>query len=141
MRKFIFLFSVLCVLVSNVHAQELFREVYISWDDFAAEYLSTIVQEAADEDGADAEESNDLIENLIDLAESPMNINDVSKAQLMQLPFLAAQQAEAIIAYREQRRRILSLGELQFVRELDFKTRRYLRSLFMPEPRWSDLYP
>ena len=130
MRKFIFLFSVLCVLVSNVHAQELFREVYISWDDFAAEYLSTIVQEAADEDGADAEESNDLIENLIDLAESPMNINDVSKAQLMQLPFLAAQQAEAIIAYREQRRRILSLGELQFVRELDFKTRRYL-SLFV----------
>ena len=130
MRKFIFLFSALCVLMTNVHAQEQFREVYISWDDFAAEYLSTIIQETVDEDDEGAEESNDLIETLIDLAETPMNINDVSKSQLMQLPFLAAQQAEAIIAYREQRRRILTLGELQFVRELDFRTRRYL-SLFV----------
>ena len=96
------------------------REVYMSWDDFMAEY-SGDGEEVLDD------ETIDLLERL---HSSPLNINTASRQQLLSIPFLAPEQADSLLAYRRQKRMFRSLGELLFFKNIDYNDRRRL-SLFL----------
>ena len=85
-------------------------------------YLNEVMTQ---EDMASAswEQTYDL---LCDLEEHPMDINQVTREQLEELPFLSAQQIEGIVEYLWRYGRMESLSELAMVRELDYTQRRLL---------------
>lgn len=128
-NRFLIIICSLFFVVNHIKAQDIFREIYISWEDFVSEYLTTLTTSETDDNSETAETTNDLFETLSELYESPLNINLASRSELLQLPFLSEQQADSILSYREHRKKFLTLGEFQFIPELDFKTRQYL-SLF-----------
>ena len=63
---------------------------------------------------------------LCDLEEHPLDINQVTREQLEELPFLSAQQIEGIVEYLWRYGRMESLSELQMIRSLDYAQRRLL---------------
>ena len=65
-------------------------------------------------------------ELLSELEQHPLNINRATREQLEELPFLSAQQVEAIMAYLWRYGRMESLGELTMIRELDYARRKLL---------------
>lgn len=67
-----------------------------------------------------------LYDELCELHEHPFNINNSTKEQLEQLPFLTAAQVENILAYLYSYGPMQTLGELQLVGEMDFDTRQLL---------------
>ena len=85
-------------------------------------YLNEVMTQ---EDMASAswEQTYDL---LCELEEHPMDINQVTREQLEELPFLSAQQIEGIVEYLWRYGRMESLSELAMVRELDYTHRRLL---------------
>ena len=85
-------------------------------------YLNEVMTQ---EDMASAswEQTYDL---LCDLEEHPMDINQVTREQLEELPFLSAQQIEGIMEYLWRYGRMESLSELAMVRALDYTQRRLL---------------
>ena len=106
-----------CVLPVFIAAQVPYREIYTTWEDFL-EYFT-------EEDGL----SNDEMEMLSLLKEQPININTSNKETLQQLPFLTEQQIDSLLVYRQRKRQLLTLGELQFISGWDAQTRRFT-SLF-----------
>ena len=89
--------------------------------DWQAAFLSWLsADEAVDEYG------EETFELLSDLAEHPLNLNQTSRSQLEQLPFLSAQQIEELVAYTDRYRPLRSLSELQMIESLDRGTRRLL---------------
>ncbi|MBO7570467.1 MAG: helix-hairpin-helix domain-containing protein [Bacteroidaceae bacterium] len=92
------------------------EEREMAWEDF-------VELMAEEEEGMDAE----LMEQLQELYAQPMDINEVRKEELEVLPFLNEEQVEGIVKYVEKNRRVESLGELMFVRELGKKEREMLR--------------
>ena len=74
-------------------------------------------------DDADEGYSEETFELLSALAENPLNLNQTSKSQLEQLPFLSAEQIEELVAYIDRYRPLRSLGELQMIESLDRDTR------------------
>ena len=69
------------------------------------------------------EQTYDLLCNLED---HPLDINQVTREQLEELPFLSAQQIEGIMEYLWRYGRMESLSELQMIRSLDYAQRRLL---------------
>lgn len=63
---------------------------------------------------------------LCDLEDHPLDINQVTREQLEELPFLSAQQIEGIVEYLWRYGRMESLSELQMIRSLDYAQRRLL---------------
>ena len=53
-------------------------------------------------DEASEQYGEETFELLSDLAEHPLNLNQTSRAQLEQLPFLSAQQVEELVAYMDR---------------------------------------
>lgn len=95
----------------------------LTWEDFRAEYFE------ADED--DEEAYNDEMENFLEeLSEARIDVNKAPRETLLLLPFLTEAQADSIVAYRERKGGVWSLGELMYVNGLDLRTRRYL-ALFL----------
>lgn len=94
---------------------------FISWEEFADNFLRY------EEDDRINEETITWLE---DLSKHPWQINRVSRDDLLSLPFLSASQTDSILSYREKKHGFLALGELQFVRGVDYYTRTYL-SLFV----------
>lgn len=80
--------------------------------DFAAEYLD--------------DENAEYYETLEELALHPIDLNSATKPDLLQLPFISEQQADAILAYRNKHHRFASIGELQFIPELSHSDRLHL---------------
>ena len=74
-------------------------------------------------DDADEGYSEATFELLSSFAENPLNLNQSSKSQLEQLPFLSAEQIEELVAYIDRYRPLRSLGELQMIESLDRDTR------------------
>ena len=72
------------------------------------------------------EYGEETYELLSDLAEHPINLNQTSRSQLEQLPFLSAQQVEEMVAYMDRYRPMRSLSELLMIESLDRSTRRLL---------------
>ena len=63
---------------------------------------------------------------LCELEQHPMDINQATRGQLEELPFLSAQQIEGIVEHLWRYGRMESLSELAMVRELDYAQRRLL---------------
>ncbi len=97
-------------------------------------------------EGQDFDE--DTYELLATIADNKLNLNQLTREDLEQLPFLAAQQIEEIIAYTDRYKPLRSLSELMMVKNLDRDTRRLLEHfVYVGEetdkqrlwPSWSEL--
>lgn len=88
------------------------------WQDMLHSWLT-----AEDAEESYGEETMELLENI---ADNPINLNQVTREELEQLPFLTAQQVEGIMEYVYRYGPVRSIGELQMVTSLDYDTRRLL---------------
>ncbi|MBR1547909.1 MAG: helix-hairpin-helix domain-containing protein [Prevotella sp.] len=68
----------------------------------------------------------ETMEMLAEQAETKLNLNQATRQQLEQLPFLSAQQVEGIMEYLYRYGPMRSVGELQMITALDYDTRRLL---------------
>ena len=69
----------------------------------------------------DEEYSEDSYEYLQQLSENPINLNQTSRKELEQLPFLSEQQIDDLLGYLYLYGPMLSLGELRMVRSMDYQ--------------------
>lgn len=67
-----------------------------------------------------------LYDDLCELHEHPLNVNTATKEELEQIPFLSEKLIENILSYIRSNGPMLTLGELQFVKEMDYETRQLL---------------
>ena len=68
----------------------------------------------------------DTYEQLCELEQHPLDINQTTREELEELPFLSAQQVEAIVEYLDRYGPVQSLGELMMIKGLDYAQRRLL---------------
>lgn len=95
----------------------------------------------------EADYGAETMEQLAELADNPLNLNATSRQELELLPFLSAQQVEALVEYIDRYHPVRSLAELQMIRTLDYDTRRLLQCFVYvgqekpksPWPRMSDV--
>ena len=85
-------------------------------------YLNEVMT-AEDAGSAAWEDTYDL---LCELEQQPLDINQATREQLEQLPFLSAQQVEEMVEYLYRYGPMKSLGELRMIRSLDDGRRRLL---------------
>lgn len=114
------LLLLLC-LVSQGALGQVTQRSYITWDEFVAEYLRPDEEQEPDEE---------RISRLEELAQRPLQINRITREELLALPFLSEAQADSILSYRARKRGFFELGELQLVKNIDYFTRAGL-SLFL----------
>ena len=98
--------------------QEIYDELYITDD--------------GDDD--DDEPYNDICEEWITLEQNPQNINDMSAAELCDIPLITDRQATAIINYRNLYGDLRSMSELQMITALDNARCRLLSLLLYAKP-------
>ena len=94
-----------------------------------------------DFDGTDVERIMEMLESI---ADHPINLNQATREQLEELPFLSARQVEDIMAYVFRYGPMRSLGELTMITSLDYYTRRLLGHFViagerLPEKVWPAL--
>lgn len=88
------------------------------WERFLNEVMT-----AEDAGSVTWEDTYDL---LCELEQQPLDINQATREQLEQLPFLSAQQVEEIVEYLYHYGPMKSLAELRMIRSLDDSRRRLL---------------
>ena len=88
------------------------------WEKYLNEVMTAEDMESA--------EWEDCYETLCELALHPMDVNQATREELEQLPFLSAQQVEEIVEYLYRYGPMKSLAELQMIRSLDYERRRLL---------------
>ncbi|MDR2388278.1 MAG: helix-hairpin-helix domain-containing protein [Tannerellaceae bacterium] len=81
------------------------------------EYLEELASEAADEERVES-----LYTELSYLSEHPLDLNRATAEELERLPFLSETQIRAILSYRKQYERMLTVYELKNVEDLDLQT-------------------
>lgn len=101
-----------CLVAAPVAAQSDWRQTVQDW----------IMNE--DLDGTDVEQT---MEELEAVAEHPINLNQMTRDQLEQLPFLSARQVEDIMAYVYRYGPVRSVNELTMVTSIDYHTRELLK--------------
>lgn len=123
------LFLLFSVFVGSSHAQTYTAgpEQFMTWDEFITSYIDENSQDA--ESLENTSQWNVLLDRLEELHNAPFNINTARREDFRRLPFLTDAQTDSILAYRSQKRLFYSLGELQWVSNLSYDTRRIL-SLF-----------
>ena len=107
--------TVMLMFVLGVRAQE--KDVH-SWE----KYLSAVMT-AEDMDSEEWQLNYDL---LCELEQHPININKATREDLEQLPFLSAQQVEALMEYKYRYGGMKSLAELMMIREIEPQMRKLL---------------
>lgn len=86
--------------------------------------------------------SEELLEELEERAQTPINLNQTSREELEALPFLTAQQVEGLMEYLDRYKPMRSLSELQMVNTLDYHTRRLLQYFVVAgEERQPSIWP
>lgn len=121
-----------CWLSMNMYGQQ-------HWQDALRQWLTV---EDMEEDYGE-----DIMEQLAELAESPINLNQATREELEALPFLTAVQVEQIVEYVYRYAPLRSLGELRMITALDWHTRQLLEHFVCvgPErpqrvwPKWGDV--
>lgn len=88
-----------------------------SWEALFREWMTA-------EDVSYGEETFELLSAL---AESKLNLNQVTREELEQLPFLSAQQIEELMAYIDRYKPLRTLNELLMIESLDRDTRHLLK--------------
>ncbi len=107
------------------------------------EYIRQMVEDGMDDDAATA-----FYEDLSDLESHPLNINDVSLADLERLPFLSGEQQHSILQFLEKNRPVYSVYELRNVPLLDVQTVQLLLPFFVvgeyqpqkPKLSWKNIF-
>lgn len=136
---------ILYVLVCGIALAQ--NEAYMTWDEFVQQLATEGLQNGElfiySQGGVAADDATSLsalpeedlfsVQRLEELHLSPLDINSVTRQDLMTLPFITETQADSLIAYRDRHRSIKDLGELQLVSGWDYKTRRKA-SLFLVCP-------
>ena len=92
----------------------------------------------------DMEESfgQEAMEMLEERAITPFNLNQVTREQLEELPFLTTKQVEGIIEYVERYGPMRSLSELQMITALDYDTRQLLQwFIYIGEGKAKKIWP
>ncbi|MBO7046933.1 MAG: helix-hairpin-helix domain-containing protein, partial [Prevotella sp.] len=111
MKKFFF--CGVLVLCMGISAQTVHP-----WEQYFHEVMT-----AEDAGSAAWEDTYDL---LCELEQHPLDINQATREQLEQLPFLSAQQVEEMVEYLYRYGPMKSLAELRMIRSLDDSRRRLL---------------
>lgn len=93
----------------------------MTWDEF----VNIMADETDDDTGPDSQ----LFEDLLEIHTHPMNLNNISEEDLVQLPFLSEDDIKNIIFYIENHKPIMSTGELMFVYSLN-RQKRLMMQLF-----------
>ena len=101
-----------CCVVENLQAQN------NTWQNFIEKYA---IEEETENEGWISK-----INELHEIYENPININKATRNDLEQLSFLSFQQIESILAYIYLYGPMKTLGELQFIPDLDFETRQMI---------------
>jgi hypothetical protein len=117
MRKILSLLISLLLTNTICFAQEPYREIYTTWEEFLEYYADEIDTQSED------------LEILSQLKENPLNLNTATKEELQQLTFLSSAQVDSLLAYRCMKRKFITMGELQFISGWDNVSRRHT-SLF-----------
>ena len=86
------------------------------------QYLSQVMT-AEDMESEDWQLNYDL---LCELEQHPININKATREELEQLPFLSAQQVEALMEYKYRYGGMKTMAELQMIREIGPQMRKLL---------------
>ncbi len=79
--------------------------------------VNEIIQELVEE--SDEADNSGLIDKIEDLADNPIDINNASITDLLEIPGIDMTAAKEIITYRNNAGRIFSLAELNSIRGLD----------------------
>lgn len=89
-----------------------------------------LMQQMAEEAGVDEDSQQGVeaqIEQLTDLHEHPLDLNSVTREQLLALPFLSERAVDALLDYRTLNGPLRSMGELLLIGGLDTRECRWLR--------------
>ena len=115
-------FTLVCLLSIGVYGQE-------NWQDALRQWMTV----------EDVEEGygEDMMEQLAEVAASPINLNQATREELEALPFLSAIQVEEMMAYVYRYAPIRSIGELKMIASLDFRTRQLLEHFVYVGPEQS----
>lgn len=114
----------LFILAAQAGRAQMSDAPFLTWEEFAEEYLQ---DDAREEDEAIDDEQ---VERLQELATQPLQLNRARREDLLELPFLSEAQVDSLLSLREKRNGFQGLGDLMFVRDLNYVERRYL-SLFV----------
>ncbi len=123
MKRLLLYILMLCPFFAGELCAQMPTKPTLSWHDFVEEYY----EDADEENNAELSTQREWLEQA---AQNPLQINTISRSELLQFPFLTEEQADSILSYRTQKKGFLALGELQLVKNIDYFTRRYL-SLFL----------
>lgn len=88
--------------------------------------ISDVADELGTIDDVEAEAWEQNIDVLTDLHEHPINLNTATREQLEQLPFLTAEQVEALSEHVYRYGPMRSEGELAMIEAIDYPTRQRL---------------
>ena len=84
----------------------------------------------------------ETLEMLSEWAQNPINLNQTSREQLEQLPFLTERQIEGIVEYLDRYHPIRSLSELMMITALDYDTRQLLQHfVYVGEEKAKRVWP
>ena len=108
-RFIVYICLLICTLTIKANGQTV-----LTWNDFVDMHVNS--------ETYDSEEWS-YIEELHD---HPLNINQATRAELLSLPFLEVHQVDSLLSYRERYGAIKNLGELLFVKNIDYSTRAFL---------------
>ena len=133
MRHWLVSLCLVCCLSATAQQQT-------TWEQVWHEVINT--------EDMDAEEAEATYERLQQLSEHPINLNNTSREELEQLPFLSEQQIDELIEYLLRYGPMRSYGELRMIRAMDFQQLSLLPFFVeigeAPEkkktfPRWSNI--
>ena len=86
--------------------------------------------------------SEEEMELLGEIAEAKLNLNQTSREELEQLPFLTAQQVEELMAYLHRYGPMRSLGELNMITSMDWQQRQLLHHfVYVGEEKPKRIWP
>lgn len=123
-KTVIALFILLFFPISGVSSQEV--ATIGSWED--------VIEQLTENDEDSEYNWDNEIEELYDRIQEPLNLNEATKEQLEQFPFLSDIQIENILAYLYIHGQMQTIYELQLVEDMDRKTIRYLIPFITVQP-------
>lgn len=100
-----------------------------------------LLEQLSDIDGVESGMMEDAYERLSDLAEHPINLNNATREDLEQLPFLSKQQIEDMMEYIDMYAPLRSMGELAMIESLDFKHRQLLAYFVTIDKEYEKKFP
>lgn len=96
------------------------------WADFVETYLSRHTEEEV--------VTAESLKEWEEIHQNPLNINAVTREELLKLPFINETVADSILSYRNRKKSFIDLAELLFIRSLGYEARSYLPLFLVCQP-------